>query len=664
MKKLTSFFLLLAPLWLPAQSVKISTLTPTNSVQSNTLFMVSSKVGSGYATRSLPFGVISNNLAAALASVATNASVGAVNTASNNILTAAQLAATNAAGAVVTNQSLFAVTNASRTPLIRAHPWVRLPINTLNKLNQGQGISVLWIGDSLAYPAVSTHNLSTSYFLTNMLANWGTNGNWGGILFQNPGGLNLVSYAGTTNFVNAGSDSSMIFIDQSAVVLSNTFSVELTKYGGGFVTSDSAALTYGTTNSDLWGILPAGTLNVYTVKDDGTTNQIAALNCSDTVRQGITTNWTFTAGNYKLMLSSSGGATFFASPGLWSSTGTGVRYGIMGSGGLNNFVQQIYWVTNFLPFQPDLVLLADANDSSATTLFTLVQQLQTYAPNPWTNTDFVFVGVPPNSVDYQAQDGEGNSSDWSWAQQLFARTNRNTGFFDSKFYLGDGFSFQTMTNLAILSDLIHPGTGAGGLVIGNNLGRRLVEDLQLDKPASGGATATTNLLVTTNTWTGDNNFAGLGQLNLNANVGVVVGGSSGLTITGQTATVGLHMKSRTAADALYYRIYPETNGWHFTKSADEGKDIFFLKYTGNSIEMSSDGPYFNYDNTFAHQPAIGRTDRPYMFWGSFVAKSNDWTRPPLSLAEGDCFFTSSNGTPTVIRKLGGVLLTNNLVTPP
>lgn len=391
------------------------------------------------------------------------------NIAASNLLNAAISAA--AAGGVTVSPIPTAITGnaggvsnlAGYKGSIASEARLRLPMKTIQKKNNGQGRKILWIGDSLVNSYA--FNISHTYFQTNLLAADGTNGWWGGI----GSGFNPMRLSGLLGTMGPTPDNAGSPWMEAIKILTNGATALYTNISGdGFFSSDRAGIVYVKTN----GISP-GTLTVKVVSDAGVTNTLDVIDCSGSPRRTIGTNYSFTAGRYKIVLEATGGNGFFATPGIWSSTNSGIRYGAIGYGGLTDYSPGD-WPSAVAAYDPDLIMILDANNPTyGATVTRFVRDVQTNLPN----VDVCLVGVWPWSGDYVAGEMDlVNNANQTF--QLFADTNKNTSYFDVCYLFGNGRSFNTLTNLGMYSDaLIHPSTTDPTL--GNAAGQALLQALQL-----------------------------------------------------------------------------------------------------------------------------------------------------------------------------------------
>lgn len=392
------------------------------------------------------------------------------NIAASNLINAALSAATAGGVSIATIPADVTGNAGSMTNLagykgsVASSSRFRLPMKTLSKKNTGQGYSVLWIGDSLVNSYAN--NIAHTYFQTNLLTSEGTNGWWGGIgLGYNP--IRQTASMGTISPTPEVAGSAWM---EAVKILTNAASALYTNVAGdGFFSSDRAGIVYVVTN----GYSP-GTLTLKTVSDADVTNTVLTVSCSGSPRRVFGTNVSFTAGRYKLLVEATGGNAFFSTPGIWSSTATGVRYGAIGYGGLTDY-SNADWPAAVAAYDPDLILIHDANNTTyAPTVTEFIKGVQTNLPN----VDVCIVGVWPWAGDYIAgeQDLVNNANNFF---QLFAETNKNTSFFDSCYLVGNGRSFNTLTNLGLYSDtFIHP--SLSNPTLGNAIGKQLQKFLQIE----------------------------------------------------------------------------------------------------------------------------------------------------------------------------------------
>lgn len=353
--------------------------------------------------------------------------------------------------------------NASSMTNLLAHEG-RLAWTTLNKLQNNKPVKVLWLGDSLA--TQDYQNIWRQSFMTNMLARYGTNGWYGGGYLIPNAWSPTTAGVGNISQVN---DATAIWYEQLWRV-TNGFTQTWSAYSvpDGFFDADEVSITYLRTNA-----LANGTLTVKTVDDSAVTTTIATINCNGTYAM-ITTNIAINPARVKVQITASGGDVAFATPGVFWSGGTGVRYGTLGQGGLNNFLKDASWVSALAGYKPDLLLVIDANNTAGiANTFKLITALQTNLPF----MDVVFVQMPTSSDDYvnnaTALDAQGARV----LIQAFAQTNKNTTYFDTYFYDGAALGYQAMTNnangITMVNDGIHPSTT--NPTIANYLGNKLYQ---------------------------------------------------------------------------------------------------------------------------------------------------------------------------------------------
>lgn len=397
------------------------------------------------------------------------------NPATTNSTTAAILSGLGVTSALqyLSNNAVISASTNSGT-LSGYDPVARLPVNTINKLLKGQPVNVLWLGDSLVNGA-AYRTIQRGYFCTNLLSTWGTNGWWGGTTRNAVANdMNPWTVTGSTlgELENIGTDpaSSPPWVEEyGAYVLTNGGSSLWSRGGSFFTNIDRAGLVYIKTNR-----ADVGSMVVKIVSDSGVTNTLDTVALSATPRRTIGTNYSFSAGNYKILIESTGGSAFFAAPGIWSSTSPGIRYGHLGKGGWTDYSLVGDWVTAIAQYRPDLLLVHDANNNTyGPTVNAMVRNLQTNLPD----MDVVMVGVHPSSADYAAVEQD-KVVVANHLYQAFARTNKNTAYFDSMFALGNGRGWTTITNLG-LADSIHP--DGSNPTLSYILGKKLLEDLQLHK---------------------------------------------------------------------------------------------------------------------------------------------------------------------------------------
>lgn len=454
------------------------------------------------------------------------------------------------------------------------YPAQRLPLTTLNKLENGKPVKVLWLGDSLVTGDYA--NLWKLAFQTNLIARYGANG-WMGGGYLTDNGWNP-STTGVGNIAQTSDENTILFYEQLWRVTNGNTQVWSANFGDGYFSANSAALVYLRTNT-----LATGTLTVSIIDTNSTITTLDTINCSGAFAL-VGTNYTFTAGRYKLRIAASGGADVaFATPGIWNSTLPGVRYGQLGAGGLNNFVKFPSWITALNAYQPDLLLVLDANDTGITNTFTLITQLQTNRPF----MDVVVLQGPPSGSAYAGPNTSLLTTARKWYQQ-FAQTNRNTAFFDTFKLAGGTLGYPALTNNAdgiyMVQDDVHPSTSNPTLA--NVLGRALYQQLGFQSTSSTGNTAQTNisyLAVTNAPWFTNNetrNTYWLGD-SVFRNV---------MSVTGSTAQVSVQRRDNSsgfvrlsAFDSAPLLLLDSTAG---------NKPVFYVSNRSDYYAMGIDSAYW------------------------------------------------------------------------
>lgn len=207
-----------------------------------------------------------------------------------------------------------------------------------DRLRQGKGFNVLFIGDSLIAAGMNT--LGNSGLRNDTLHFFGTNG-----AFGNAGGQGNID----PNFVTTVLPKAdrLRWFGQYYTVTNGSQLMFFPNIGDAYCQADRISVPYLTKPGN-------GTLTIQSLTST-TTNTLAVIDTS-LPTNSFFTNFAVANNRYRLRLEASGGDCDVIAPGMWQTNGTGVRWGWIGEGGVDNFETGYqYWTNALKAYEPDFV---------------------------------------------------------------------------------------------------------------------------------------------------------------------------------------------------------------------------------------------------------------------------------------------------------------------
>lgn len=206
-----------------------------------------------------------------------------------------------------------------------------------DRLRQGKGFNVLFVGDSLI---VSGDTLGNYGLRHDTLHFFGTNGAFGNAGGQGNLGPNFV----TTILPKADR---LRWFGQYYTVTNGAQLTFFPNIGDAYCQADRISVPYLTKPGN-------GTLTIQSLTST-TTNTLAVIDTS-LATNSFYTNFAVANNRYRIRLIASGGDCDVIAPGMWQTNGTGVRWGWIGESGVDNFETGYHYWTNALKaYAPDVV---------------------------------------------------------------------------------------------------------------------------------------------------------------------------------------------------------------------------------------------------------------------------------------------------------------------